>query len=122
MDQEEARTMPPSSRPARTSRGEIWYCLYDSGILGLLDPELAKPNSMSPGAGRIKGMEVDEHAMSGSEISLNHALDKLDPKTGKWNASRPDKFAGSTERLSTAREIVGSRIRLAIRARRRAAS
>jgi len=57
-------------------------------------------------------MEVDEHDMSGSEDFLNHALDKLDPKTGKVERLRgPDQISlSSTERLSTAREIFGSRI------------
>jgi streptogramin lyase len=82
---EEAKTMSPVIHGVATdSHNNVWYCLYDFGYLGRLDPKTGKSKLYRiPGAGRIKGMEVDENDLVWFGDFLNHKLDRLDPSTGK---------------------------------------
>jgi streptogramin lyase len=88
---EEGRTMSPIIHGLATdSHNNVWYCLYDFGYLGRLDPATGESKLYQiPGAGRIKGMELDEDDNVWAGDFLNHTLFKLDPKTGQVEKFQP---------------------------------
>ena len=88
---EEASTMSPIIHGLATdSHNNVWYCLYDFGYIGRMDPATGKTRLYQiPDAGRIKGVEVDENDNVWLGDFLNHTLVKLDPKTGKTEKYQP---------------------------------